>query len=350
MSANDPLRIAIVGCGAISTQHIEAIEVLEETLLAGVVDASVERARETGQRRGVPWSTRIEDLLQRDDVDSITVCTPSGLHSEKALAALQAGKHVLVEKPISLSVGDADALIREARARERVLATVSQRRFEGATRALHDVVAAGTLGRLALIIVEGLYRRPQSYYDSAAWRGTRDMDGGVLMNQAIHMVDLMRWVGGPVASVAAHVSTLGHVMEAEDTATVSVRFANGTLGEIVATTCANPEFATELRVYGDRGHVRIVGETVVEWDVPGTPAPSVSAVDLTPPPGTGVTQTWGTNAVGYLRQYADFVDAVRSGRPPMVTGEDGRNAVELITAAYESDRSGRAVLVEGGRR
>jgi UDP-N-acetyl-2-amino-2-deoxyglucuronate dehydrogenase len=348
MNASNPLRIGIVGCGAISTQHIEAIEALEETSLAGVVDASAERARETGERRGVPWFTRLEDLLARDDVDSISVCTPSGLHAEKALAGVRAGKHVLVEKPIALSVGDADAVVREARERGRVLATVSQRRFEGATRALRDAVAAGALGHLSLIIAEGIYHRPQSYYESAAWRGTRDMDGGVLMNQAIHMVDLMRWVGGPVVSVAAHVATLGHVMEAEDTATVSLRFVNDALGEIVATTCADPEFPTELRVYGDRGHVRIVGETVAEWDVPGIPAPPASSLDVAPPPGTGSTQTWGTNAVGYLRQYADLVDAVRSGRPPAVTGEDGRNAVEIITAAYESDRTGRAVLLEGG--
>ena len=350
MNVSNPLRIGIVGCGAISTQHIEAIEALVETTLAGVVSASVERARETGELRGVPWFTRLEDLLEGDDVDAVTICTPSGLHSEQALAGLRAGKHVLVEKPIALSVVGADAVVREARERGRVLATVSQRRFEGATRALCDVVTAGALGHLSLIIAEGIYHRPQSYYDSAAWRGTREMDGGVLMNQAIHMVDLMRWVGGPVKSVAAHVATLGHVMEAEDTATVSLRFANGALGEIVATTCAEPEFPTELRVYGDRGHVRIVGETVAEWDVPGIPSPPASSLDVAPPPGMGSTQTWGTNAVGYLRQYADFVDAVRSGRPPAVTGEDGRNAVEIITAAYEADRTGRAVLLEGGGR
>jgi len=350
MNAGDPLRIGIVGCGAISTQHIEAIEALEETRLAGVVDASVERARETGERRGVPWFTTLEDLLERDDLDSISVCTPSGLHAEKALAGIRARKHVLVEKPIALSVAGADTLVREARERGLVLATVSQRRFEQATRAIRDVVAAGALGHLALIIAEGIYHRPQSYYDSAAWRGTRDMDGGVLMNQAIHMVDLLRWVGGPVMSVAAHVATLGHAMEAEDTATVSLRFGNGALGEIVATTCADPERPTELRVYGDRGTVRIVGETLVEWDVPGIPAPPVASLDVAPPPGVGATQTWGTNAVGYLRQYADFVDAVRSGRPPAVTGEDGRNAVEIITAAYEADRTGRAVKLERGAR
>jgi UDP-N-acetyl-2-amino-2-deoxyglucuronate dehydrogenase len=350
MSLVEPIRIGLVGCGAISTQHLEAIAAIEGLQLVGVVSASRDRARTVGERWGVPWSVLLEDLLGREDLDAVTIATPSGLHAGQALAALRTGRHVVVEKPIALSVADADAVVHEGHDRGLVVATISQRRFEPAVRALRAAVEAGALGRLALIIAEGIYHRPQSYYDSAAWRGTRELDGGVLMNQAIHMVDLVRWIGGPVVSVAAHVATLGHVMEAEDCATVSLRFANGTLGEIVATTCASPEFPTELRVYGDSGHVRIVGEKAVEWEVPGIPAPPVAADDVAPPPGTGATQTWGTNAVGYLRQYSDFVDAVRSGRPPVVTGEDGRNAVELVTAAYGADRTGRAVLLEGGAR
>jgi UDP-N-acetyl-2-amino-2-deoxyglucuronate dehydrogenase len=345
-----PIRVGLVGCGAISTQHLEAISALDGLQLVGVVDAFPERARAVGEQWGVPWSIRLEELLERDDVDAVAVTSPSGLHPGHALAALRSGRHVLVEKPIALRVADADEIVREGHERGLVVATISQRRFEPVVRALRAVIDAGALGRLSLVIAEGLYDRPQSYYDSAAWRGTRNLDGGVLMNQAIHMVDLVRWIGGPVASVAGHVATLGHVMEAEDTATVSLRFVSGTLGAIVATTCASPEFPAELRVYGDRGHVRIAGEEAVEWDVPGVPAPSV--VDDRPvlAPGTGTTQTWGTNAVGHLRQYADFVEAVRSGRPPVVTGEDGRNAVELVTAAYEADRTGCAVRLDGGAR
>jgi predicted dehydrogenase len=347
MTAAAPIRVGLVGCGAISTQHLEAIAALDGLRLACVVSASAERARTVGERWGVPWSIRLEDLLGRDDVDAVTIATPSGLHPTQALAALRSGRHVVVEKPIALSVADADAIIAEGRARALTVATISQRRFEPVVRALHAAVEAGALGRLSLVIAEGLYHRPQSYYDSAAWRGTRDLDGGVLMNQAIHTIDLLRWIGGPVVSVSAAVATLGHGMEAEDTATVSLRFANGTLGSIVATTCANPELPTELRVYGDRGHVRVVGEQALEWDVPGIDVPAEDD-DRPAAPGTGMTQTWGTSATGYLRQYADFVDAVRSGRPPVVTGEDGRNAVAIVTAAYEADRTGRAVRLERG--
>jgi UDP-N-acetyl-2-amino-2-deoxyglucuronate dehydrogenase len=349
MSGPAPIRIGLVGCGAISTQHLEAIAAVDGLRLSAVASASTDRARAVAERWGVPWFTRLEDLLGRDDVDAVTICTPSGLHPEHALEALHSGRHVVVEKPIALSVADAEAVINAGRERGLLVATISQRRFEPALGALRAAVEAGALGRIVLINAEGLYHRPQSYYDSAAWRGTRDLDGGVLMNQAIHMIDLVRWIGGPVVLVAGHVTTLGHQMEAEDTASVSLRFRSGALGEIVATTCATPEFPTELRVYGDQGHVRIVGEDVAEWDVPGVPAPTVVA-DEPIVPGGGATRTWGTNALGYLRQYGDFVEAIRTGRPPAVTGEDGRNAVEIITAAYEADRLGRAIALGGDAR
>ncbi len=347
------IRVGIVGCGAISTQHLEAIAALPDLELVGAVSASEARARAAGERWGVTWSTDLGELLGRDDLDAVTITTPSGLHPEQALAALRTGRHVVVEKPIALSVAEADAVVREGRERGLVVATISQRRFEPAVRALRDAVAAGALGRISLVVAEGLYQRPQSYYDSAAWRGTRELDGGVLMNQAIHVIDLVRWIGGPVVSVAAHIATLGHAMEAEDSASVSLRFVNGALGAIVATTCATPEFPTELRIYGDRGHVRLVGERAVEWEVPGFAAPAEPVESLEAAPaasGVGASRTWGTSASGYLRQYADFVEAVRTGRPPIVTGEDGRNAVEIVTAAYEADRTGRAVVLEGDPR
>lgn len=346
MSTTPPIRIGLVGCGAISTQHLEAIAAVDGLALAAVTDASADRARAVGEQWGVPWSTSFDDLLARDDIDAVTICTPSGLHPEQALAALRSGRHAIVEKPIALTVEDAEAVIREGRDRGLAVATIFQRRFEPAVRALEAAVAAGALGRISLIIAEGLYHRPQAYYDSAAWRGTRNLDGGVLMNQAIHVIDLVRWIGGPVSSVSGHVATLGHRMDAEDTASVSLRFVSGALGEIVATTCATPEFPTEIRVYGDRGHVRIADERAVEWDVPGVNAPRDD--DTPVPAGTGATQTWGTNAVGHLRQYGDFVEAVRAGRSPVVTGEDGRNAVAIVAAAYEADRTGRAIVLEGG--
>lgn len=344
MSTKEVGRFGLIGCGAISSQHIEAIEAVDGARLVAVASASAERARSTGERWGVPWTTDVEELLTRTDIDAVTITTPSGLHAAQALAALAHGKHVLVEKPIALSVADANAVVAEGRRRGRLVATISQRRFEPVIRALHDAVAAGAFGRISLIVAEGLFHRPQSYYDSGAWRGTVALDGGVLMNQAIHMVDLLRWMGGPIDSVVAHVATLGHRMETEDTASVSLRFTSGALGAIIATTCATPEFPVQLRIYGDAGHVRIVGEDPVEWVLPGIepPVPGEQTEG-----DSARSATWGTNAIGYVRQYSDFIAALRGDRPPAVTGEDGRNAVEVVVAASESSRTARLVVIRG---
>jgi UDP-N-acetyl-2-amino-2-deoxyglucuronate dehydrogenase len=314
-----------------------------------VASHSAERARTVGERWGVPWTTDVDALLARDDIDAVTIATPSGLHPAQALAVLRHGKHVLVEKPLALSMADADAVVEERNRTGLTVATVSQRRFEPVVRAVHDAVAGGALGRLTMVIAEGLYHRPQSYYDSAAWRGTVALDGGVLMNQGIHIIDLLRWVGGPVAQVGGHVATLTHRMEAEDTAVVSLRFESGALGAILMTTTADPERPTELRILGERGAIRLVGEGVTEWAVPGI-EPPIARPDEGAEGVVAETATWGTSAIGYVRQYADFIAAVRDRRPPAVTAEDGRAAVEIIVAAYEASRTGGAITLRGGAR
>jgi len=338
-----PIGIAVVGCGTISAQHLAAIAAVEGARMVGVVSAHAERARAVGEAHGVPWTTALDDLLAQDDVDAVAICTPSGLHAEQALAALRTGRHVLVEKPLALSVADADRLVSSGRQRARVVATVSQRRFEPIMQAVRQAVVAGAFGRIAVISAAGRYHRAQSYYDSAAWRGTRDLDGGVLMNQAIHLVDLMCWFGGPVLSVSGQVATLAHAMEAEDTATVGMRFASGALGEIIATTTLRLEHPPELSIHGTAGHVRIVAEEAVEWDLLTPPPASVHGID---PHGRDAVAGSPLASADYVRQYTDFVAAIRDRRPPYVTGDDGRRAVQVVTAAYESDRTGRAVPLE----
>jgi UDP-N-acetyl-2-amino-2-deoxyglucuronate dehydrogenase len=346
-----PITFGLVGAGAISTQHLEAIEAIQGARLGAVASASAERARSVGERWRVPWTTDLEEMLVRADIDAVAILSPSGHHASQAMAALAHDKHVLVEKPIALSVKDAEAVIAEGRRRRLTVATVSQRRFEPVMIDLHAAVMAGAFGAISLILTEGIYHRPQSYYDSSPWRGTIALDGGVLMNQAIHMIDLVRWLGGPIRSVAAHLATRTHAMEAEDTAAVSLQFVSGTLGAIVATTSATPEFPPEIRVYGDAGHARIVGDAAVEWEAPGRRAPSPAthpepSTPATETPNTTATATWGTTAAGYVLQYTDFVDAIRTGRPPIVTGTDGRNALEVVTAAYESSATGRAIVLD----
>ena len=342
-----PIRFGLIGAGAISTQHLEALDAIPGASIAGIASASSDKARAAGDRWGVPWTTDIEEHLARDDVDAVTIATPSGLHPDQALAALRHGKHVLVEKPIALSNADARAVADEARRRGLVAGTVSQRRFEPTVRAVRDAVADGAVGRVAILVAEGFYFRPQTYYDSAAWRGTIALDGGVLMNQAIHTIDLLRWIGGPVVSVTANVATITHDIEAEDTATVSLRFESGALGAILATTCAETERPTELRIHGELGHIRLVGEDVAQWNVPERERP-VAAANAGATGVAATTATWGTNAIGYVRQYSDFIQAVANGRAPAVTADDGAAAVEIVLAAYESSATGKAIAITGG--
>ena len=331
----------IVGAGAISAQHIEAIRITDDAYVAGVCDASAERAKAAGERWGVPWSPHLNEALGWSGVDAAVICTPSGLHAEQALAALQAGKHVLIEKPIALSLDDADRVIEEARSRALVASTVSQRRFEPAVQAIRQVLSDGALGPVAFVEGLTLDYRPQQYYDSATWRGTRAFDGGALMNQGIHMVDLVRWLAGPIVLVAGQAATVAKKMEAEDTATAAVAFASGALGSLVATTCAYPGVPHELRIHGERGYIHLRGEELASWEVPGFPRPAP-----TQEPAGPAAATWGTTFVGHARQYRDVTSAIVEHRPPAISGADGRDTLAVVLAVYESAATGHAVSLK----
>lgn len=336
---------AIVGCGAISAQHRDAILASPGARLVAVQSRAEQSARTAGEQWNLPWYTDLEALLRRPDVDAAVICTPSGLHAEHALAALRAGKHAVIEKPVALRLCEADEIIAEGRKRNLLVSTISQRRFEPVLRTAETAIHSGALGRLAL--AEGTVRfyRGQEYYDSADWRGTVALDGGALMNQAIHTVDVIRWLMGPVSTVSGHIATLCHRMEAEDVATASVRFACGALGTLVATTCSHPGFAQELRIHGDKGYIHISGPDVIGWEVPGVPPPLVDAANKT---GSGASDPRAIGFIGHARQYADVTAAILEGRQPAVTGQHGREALELVLAVYESSRTGKEVNLQGG--
>ncbi len=329
----------IVGAGAISTQHVEAIRATDGASVAGLCDASAERARAAGERWGVPWSTDLEEALAWGGVDAAVICTPSGLHAEHALVALHAGRHVLIEKPIALGLADADRVVAEGRARGLVVSTVSQRRFEPAIQEIRRVLSSGVLGPIAYVEGATLDYRPQQYYASGAWRGTRALDGGALMNQGIHMVDLVRWLTGPIVRVAGQTATVAKQMEAEDTAAAAVAFASGALGSLVATTSAYPGVPHDLRIHADRGYVHLRGEEIAGWEVDGVARPSTP---MEPDTGAGAA-TWGTTFVGHARQYEDVTRAILDHRAPAITGLDGRNTLAVVLAVYESAATGRVV-------
>jgi UDP-N-acetyl-2-amino-2-deoxyglucuronate dehydrogenase len=318
------LGMAVVGAGVAARYHARAIAEAVGARLVAVGRGDAARAGEAEAAFGVPCETSYESLLRRADVDAVCLCTPSGQHAAQAIAAARAGKHVLVEKPMALTLADADAMIAAAREAGVRLGVTFQRRTEPAYSCLRDALQAGELGRAVLAVVALPYARTQAYYDDAPWRGTWDHDGGgVLMNQGIHLVDLLVWLLGDVLEVEARVATVGHQIEVEDVVAASLKFASGALGTIAATTCAAPGFPHRVEVYGTRGGMQVEGDGLAGA-------------------GGGAAAT-GISATAHARLVADFVAAVREGREPMVSGEEGRRALAVVLAVYESARTGRPV-------
>lgn len=332
------LRVGILGYGNIGRTHHRALGQCE-----GVAAVAATRSRvsaETGVLASpFTWCADARELIRRPDIDVVSICTPSGSHAALAIEALQAGKHVVVEKPLCTDLETGKRAVRLARDSGLLLSVISQRRFEPQNIHLRGLLDDGALGRP--ILGEALVRwyRNQDYYDSAPWRGTLADDGGVLLNQAIHVIDLLCWLFGPVDEVSATTSTLVHEMEAEDTAVATLRFASGALGVVAASTATRPGLPAELNLFCEGGAVGVHDDCIARWDVPELPPPPPGDAGA----GSGAADPAAITALGHVRQWRDIVGALREGREPSVTGEDGLATAAVVLSAYASARSGRSV-------
>jgi UDP-N-acetyl-2-amino-2-deoxyglucuronate dehydrogenase len=335
-----PVRIALVGCGRISRNHFDALSRVPGFELTAVCDIVEGRAREHGSRLGVPWYVSYEEMLRDAACDVITVCTPSGLHPGHGILAAATGKHVVCEKPMAISLEDADRLV-EACDRAGVhLFVVKQNRLNPPIQLLRRAVDKGRFGRLFLANTTVRWTRPQEYYDQAPWRGTWAFDGGAIMNQASHYVDLMQWLMGPVQSVTAKTATLARRIETEDTGAAVLRFASGALGVIEVTMLTYPRnLEGSITILGEKGTVKVGGTAVnrVEhWSFADydDDDKAVEQAATNPP------NVYGFGHEGYYRN----VLAVLRGRAKADTdGREGRKSLELILGIYESARTGRDV-------
>ncbi len=359
----EKLRFGILGCGVIGPHHARAISGLESAELVAVADVVPELAEELAGEYGCSYYASLEQMLSGVELDAVCVCTPSGMHAEGALAALEAGKDVVIEKPVDVTLNAADLLIEAQRATGRRVAVVSQHRFDSATRAVHEALTRGEFGRLTSGSAEVRWWRSQSYYDSGGWRGTWELDGGgVLINQAIHSIDLLQWLMGPVLEVTAYTGLLAHErIEVEDTAVAILKFANGTLGTIVATTAAYPGLTARIAVHGDRGSAVIDDDELTYFHVAGegqegdaygagggeNQAEQVMARYGEVGPGSGAGADPGSLSMAHRDQILDFVEAVRGGREPLVNLQEGRKPLAIIQGIYESARTGGPVRIEG---
>ena len=334
-------NFALIGCGTIADFHAEAIRGIPGARLVAVSEISEDRARKFADKEHCDWTTDYRTLLARPDVDLVCVTTPSGSHAPIGMDVLRAGKHLVVEKPMAMTTSQAAELIRTARERNVSLSAISQRRFEPQHRAIKQVLDDGALGKLLLTEVSLPFYRSQAYYDSADWRGTIAQDGGALMNQGIHSVDLLLWFAGPAASVIGRTATQTHRMEAEDLGLAIVRFRNGSFGTIMASTSIQPGFPAALNLYGEKGTIKLEGSTIVHWTVPGRDKPDQGQVAGY----GGVADPRAIVSTYHQMQLTDVVESIETGRTPQVAGADGLRAVQLVESIYESSAAGGEVAI-----
>jgi UDP-N-acetyl-2-amino-2-deoxyglucuronate dehydrogenase len=343
---------AIVGCGMIAGFHLKALAEIKDARVVAVVDsvpAALERFAAANNLQCELYPS-LPPALARRDVDIVIVCTPSGAHMESAVAAAEAGKHVVVEKPLEITLERCDRIIEACQRNHVKLCTIFPSRFGDANMALKKAVEGGRFGRLTLGETTCKWWRPQSYYDQGGWRGTMALDGGgALMNQAIHNVDLLAWMMGRVTHVTGYTATLAHErIEVEDTAVACLRFTNGALGVIEATTSVHPGYPKTIAIHGDKGSAVIEQDDVIRWDfTPETAEDRATRERFAQKVGAsgGSSNPSAISHVGHARQLSDFVDAIATGRSPLVDGREGRQAVEIILAIYQSAKTGQTVAL-----
>src|SRR4051812_18722459 len=349
----DQLGFALIGCGMIARFHVRALQEIPGARVAALVSRNPGNGHKLIEETGIPACPvfpTVAEALKAPGVDAVVITTPSGAHLEPAVAAAAAGKHVVVEKPLEITGPRCQQII-DACAKHRVqLCTIFPSRFGDANAALHAAVREGRFGRLTLGETTCKWWRTQQYYDEGGWKGTQALDGGgALMNQAIHNVDLLLWMMGRATHVSGFTATLAHErIEVEDTAVAVVKFEGGALGVIQATTSVHPGYPKTIAVHGDRGSAVIEQDDVLRWDfTPETAEDQAVKQRFAQKTGAsgGSSNPAAISHQGHARQLGDFVKAIETGRKPLVDGREGRKAVEVILAIYQSAATGRVVPV-----
>lgn len=330
-----PLNFAVIGAGNIGKIQAEAIQHIPDARVTVVCNRGERAGRALAEKVGATWVADFADAVTRDDVDVVTICTPSGTHMEIAVAAAKAGKHLLVEKPIDITLVRVDAILDAVEAAGVVLACVFPLRFAQGVHKAKAALDAGRLGKLTLADVYVKWFRPQSYYDGN-WRGTWEYDGGgALMNQSIHNIDLIQWLAGPVTTVMAQTATLAHEMETEDTATALLTFASGGMGVIQGATSCWPGDRARVELHGDKGTIVLEEGRIVVWKLAdAADGEEEEMLTLEEQQGSGATDPTAIGFEMHRRQIVDLIGAIREGRAPAIEGAEARRSVELIRAIY----------------
>ncbi len=331
------IRVALIGCGRISRNHFEALSKVHDLELVAVCDSVEVRAREAGESQHVPWFTNYEQMLAQVPSDGVVVATPSGLHPQHGIAAAKAGRHVISEKPMGISLAAADALVQACDDNGVHLFVVKQNRLNPPIQLLKRAIDRGRFGRIYMANCTVRWTRPQDYYDQAPWRGTWEFDGGAFMNQASHYVDLIQWLVGPVESVMAKTATMARRIEAEDSGVAILKFRSGAIGTIEVTMLTFPKnLEGSITILGEKGTVKIGGTAVnkvehwtfADYDDDDK---QIEQANTNPPTVYGF---------GHEAYYRNVVAVLRGEAHADTDGRAGRKSLELILGIYESAKTG----------
>ena len=340
------LKYALIGCGRISPNHIVAAK--ENNLeIVAVCDINQECMEDKILKFGLPKETKrytnYKELLKKEQLELVAICTESGKHGQIALDCIDAACNLIIEKPIALSLNEADEIIKKAIEKGVKVSACHQNRFNKSVMKIREAVEKNRFGKLLHGTAHIRWHRDREYYDRAKWRGTWEQDGGALMNQCIHNIDLLRWLmGNEITEVVGMTDNLAHnFIQGEDLGVALIKFTNGSYGIIEGTTNIYPENLEEtLYIFGDKGTVKAGGHSVnliEEWrfaDLLDDPEEVKREHHENPPNVYGF---------GHKPLYADVIDAIKENREPLITAEDGRRALELVLAIYKSSKEGKTV-------
>lgn len=333
------IRFAIIGCGRIFNRHYNAIRTQPDAQIILLCDPDAKKVQALAKKHNVPFETGYANVLKNKNIDAVDICSPSGMHAKQGIMALKLGKHVLVEKPMAINSLDAEKMIKTARKYKQKLCVVLQNRYNTPMQELKKVVEEGKLGKIHLANVRVWWYRPQSYY-ADSWHGTKNMDGGILMNQAIHHIDALVWLLGLPKSVYCKTGTFAHRIETEDTALAILTYPNA-LASIEATTSAWPRnLEGSIALFGEKGSIKIGGPALNKkeiWEIKGEPIPHLTSGKAKNP-----EDVYGSSHEHVLR---DFIDSIIKNREPKTNGLEGIKSLQVVEALCKSAKKNREIFL-----
>ena len=325
-------KFGILGCGMIANVHADAIKKIENATLIGVADNYVEFSQKFADKHGAKAYASYKEMLADKEIDAVCICTPSCFHAPNAIEALYAGKHVVLEKPMALSVKAADEVINASKETGKLVTVICQLRFSRDIQRVKKLVEEGAFGKITLCDLYMKYYRNKDYYASSPWKGTLKFDGGgALMNQGIHGIDLIEYMVGPIKDIQGKIRTLSHKIEVEDTAVAMIEFENGALGVIEGSTCAYPGFDRKIEIHGDKGYVVLVENNIEKLMIDGQEQ-AVEKVEFVSTASDPSALQSGMHKL----QIENLVNAIDGKEKLLIDCIEGKKAVRVIEEIYKS--------------